>query len=165
VVSGNIRRSSEIALGFPEDEAFLELKNAEKYPEVKSHRWASNNRFSVRSARTGKMVKMTAQNGEPGYAWPEVPEVRPPGRPAGLQGQGQGINPWRADALGQRAVLPGRDIPDQAQPPRLAQDLKFATCNKVVTSSSHPPTHHQQHHFRTAAPSMAGVRRCTPAWD
>lgn len=43
IVSGNIRRSAEIAFGFPDDKLFQEMKNKEKYPdENASHRWAAN---------------------------------------------------------------------------------------------------------------------------
>jgi hypothetical protein len=33
VVAGNVRRSATLALGAPEDNAFINLKNAEVFPE------------------------------------------------------------------------------------------------------------------------------------
>jgi ribonucleoside-triphosphate reductase len=74
VVSGNIRRSSEIAIGFPGDEPFLHLKDPERNPAaLKSHRWASNNTVLCELGQDYRqIVKETAKNGEPGFAWPEI---------------------------------------------------------------------------------------------
>jgi ribonucleoside-triphosphate reductase len=71
VVAGNVRRSAEIILGEPTDEAFLELKDKDKYQaELDSHRWASNNSVIVDvGQRYGKLARQTAKNGEPGYFW------------------------------------------------------------------------------------------------
>lgn len=71
VVSGNVRRSAEIAFGDPEDEAFLELKDPEKNGEaLTSHRWASNNSvFAEVGMDYSKVASLTSKNGEPGYEW------------------------------------------------------------------------------------------------
>lgn len=73
VVSGNVRRSAEIAFGDPNDEAFLNLKNPEINQEaLNHHRWASNNSiFAEVGMDYSKVAEMTAKNGEPGYQWLE----------------------------------------------------------------------------------------------
>lgn len=74
VVAGNVRRSAEILLGEPDDEAFANLKNYEMFPaEVKSHRWASNNSiFAAVGMDYVDHASRTAMNGEPGYFWIET---------------------------------------------------------------------------------------------
>ena len=72
VVSGNVRRSAEIAFGDPEDEDFLDLKDYEKNPHRMAFGWSSNNSVF---ARVGMDYKKVAErlrvNGEPGLAWLE----------------------------------------------------------------------------------------------
>ena len=73
VVSGNVRRSAEIAFGDPNDDRFLRLKDPETAgPALSGWRWTSNN--SIR-AEVGmnyeRVAAQTAQNGEPGYLWLE----------------------------------------------------------------------------------------------
>lgn len=43
VVSGNIRRTAEIAFGECDDEEFINLKNYEMHPERMAFGWVSNN--------------------------------------------------------------------------------------------------------------------------
>lgn len=71
VVSGNVRRSAEIAFGDPRDEEFLDLKNPDLYQkEMTSHRWASNNTiFSDLGMDYNGPARRTRKRGEPGYAW------------------------------------------------------------------------------------------------
>lgn len=71
VVSGNVRRSAEIMIGDPEDEAFLDLKNPETNQEMLyKWRWASNNSvFAEVGMDYSKVAELTAKNGEPGYFW------------------------------------------------------------------------------------------------
>lgn len=70
VVAGNIRRSSEIALGEPEDKVFLHLKDYTMNPERQVIGWCSNN--SLRLTKTEdfhmlpEIAKRMADNGEPG---------------------------------------------------------------------------------------------------
>lgn len=70
VVSGNVRRSAEILLGDIDDDAFLNLKNLEKYPDRQSICYMSNN--SVRFTNIDDMQKLDKiipriiDNGEPG---------------------------------------------------------------------------------------------------
>jgi len=96
VVSGNVRRSAEIALGFADDEDFIGLKdfmNPENFdrlglkygvndegeqiiesdPENKGFGWMSNNSVFVEPTHDPEyympMAEKTWQNGEPGYFW------------------------------------------------------------------------------------------------
>ena len=73
VVSGNIRRSSELAMGRIDDLEFLNLKNKNLNSEALfSHRWASNNSVNVAvGSDYSSVAAATAQNGEPGYVWLE----------------------------------------------------------------------------------------------
>lgn len=73
VVSGNVRRSAEIAFGDPNDEVFLSLKNPTINKEkVYNHRWASNNSiFATVGMDYSKVAQLTSLNGEPGYEWLE----------------------------------------------------------------------------------------------
>lgn len=70
VVSGNIRRSSEIVLGEPGDLTFLNLKNYTINPERQLIGWMSNN--SVRLSKTEdfrqipNIAERIRDNGEPG---------------------------------------------------------------------------------------------------
>ena len=70
VISGNIRRSSEIAFGDYNDQEFLDLKNYEVNPDRASFGWCSNNSIY---AKIGMNYEPIAQriyaNGEPGIFW------------------------------------------------------------------------------------------------
>lgn len=70
VVSGGIRRTAEIMLGSPDDDAFLTMKDPRHADALKSHRWASNNSII---APVGldytKYTSQIMQNGEPGFFW------------------------------------------------------------------------------------------------
>ncbi len=77
VVSGNVRRSAELLLGRLDDDNFLNLKNAERFPERNSYDpaapgwgWMSNNSVttSVGEDLSG-IVEGIALNGEPGVIW------------------------------------------------------------------------------------------------
>lgn len=78
VVSGNVRRTAEIALGEYNDEEYLKLKdykwNGNAYEGPAANRatfgWASNNSiFAKLGMDYTNVAKQTALNGEPGYAW------------------------------------------------------------------------------------------------
>ncbi len=73
VVSGGVRRTAELALGAPGDEAYLKLKDPALYAEqLKLWRWASNNSVSAETGMDYTQVgAQTAKNGEPGYFWRE----------------------------------------------------------------------------------------------
>lgn len=73
VVSANVRRSAEIALGLPDDEDFLELKNWEKNPvRTGKDGWSHLSNNSVIATVGGDyshLAKRIALNGEPGIYW------------------------------------------------------------------------------------------------
>ena len=70
IVSGNIRRSAEIAFGESDDLGFLDLKNYEKHPEREDFGWASNNTiFAKLGMDYSKACENIVKNGEPGFCW------------------------------------------------------------------------------------------------
>lgn len=73
VVSGNVRRSAELAIGSAYDEVFRNLKNYELYPERGEFGWLSNNSIEVVPGEFDyyQSVTNTRNNGEPGYIWME----------------------------------------------------------------------------------------------
>jgi len=80
VVSGNVRRSATLALGSPEDNDFINLKNAEVFPERNSYDpdkpgwgYMSNNSIAaVVGTKYEDYVDLIASNGEPGFIWLDV---------------------------------------------------------------------------------------------
>jgi adenosylcobalamin-dependent ribonucleoside-triphosphate reductase len=80
VVSGNVRRSAELLIGRIDDDNFLNLKNAEKFPERNSYDsenpgwgWMSNNSVMVNVGTDfSKIVDGIILNGEPGVIWEDV---------------------------------------------------------------------------------------------
>jgi ribonucleoside-triphosphate reductase len=80
VVSGNVRRSAELLIGRLDDKEFLNLKNAEVFPERNSYNpnspgwaWMSNNSVSVEVGDDlSGIVDAIALNGEPGVVWMDV---------------------------------------------------------------------------------------------
>jgi adenosylcobalamin-dependent ribonucleoside-triphosphate reductase len=80
VVSGNVRRSATLALGTPEDEGFINLKNPEIFPERNSYdpekpgwAWMSNNSIAAEvGTKYEDYVDLIADNGEPGFIWLDV---------------------------------------------------------------------------------------------
>lgn len=80
VVSGNVRRSAELLIGRIDDPDFLNLKNAEVYPERNSYDpanpgWAFMSNNSVEAyvgADLDPIVDGIKLNGEPGVVWMDV---------------------------------------------------------------------------------------------
>jgi ribonucleoside-triphosphate reductase (thioredoxin) len=80
VVSGNVRRSATLALGTPNDEGFINLKNPEVFPERNSYdpekpgwAWMSNNSIAAEvGTKYEDYVDLIADNGEPGFIWLDV---------------------------------------------------------------------------------------------
>jgi len=80
VVSGNVRRSAELLIGRIDDEEFLNLKNAEKFPERNSYdpdspgwAWMSNNSVEVSVGTDfSPIVDGIVRNGEPGVIWMDM---------------------------------------------------------------------------------------------
>jgi hypothetical protein len=72
VVSGNVRRTSEILFGDPNDETFLNLKNYSENPDRAAYGWTSNNSvFAKVGMDYTKTVENIYANGEPGFLWQE----------------------------------------------------------------------------------------------
>ena len=80
VVSGNVRRSAELLIGRIDDEDFLNLKNADVYPERNSYdpaapgwAWMSNNSVEAKvGSDFSKIIDGIVLNGEPGVVWMDV---------------------------------------------------------------------------------------------
>jgi ribonucleoside-triphosphate reductase len=80
VVSGNVRRSATLALGAADDVDFMNLKNAEAFPERNSFdpenpgwAWMSNNSISATvGTKYEDYVDVISDNGEPGFIWLDV---------------------------------------------------------------------------------------------
>ncbi len=80
VVSGNVRRSAELLIGRIDDQEFLNLKNAEIFPERNSYDpenpgwgWMSNNSVETSVGQDlSPIVDGIARNGEPGVIWLDV---------------------------------------------------------------------------------------------
>jgi len=70
VVSGNVRRTAEIAFGEPDSVEYIDLKNYEKNPQRSAFGWTSNNSVFARLGMDYEDVCRRVQyNGEPGFAW------------------------------------------------------------------------------------------------
>jgi adenosylcobalamin-dependent ribonucleoside-triphosphate reductase len=80
VVSGNVRRSALLAYGRKESKGFLNLKNADVYPERNSYDsdnpgWAYMSNNSVRAFvgdDLSSVIPGIMHNGEPGIIWEDV---------------------------------------------------------------------------------------------
>lgn len=76
VVSGNVRRSAEIALGDPGDEDFLNLKDWNVNPErMGADGWghlSNNSVIATSGADYDHLVKRIELNGEPGIFWLDI---------------------------------------------------------------------------------------------
>lgn len=80
VVSGNVRRSAELLIGRIDDEEFLNLKNAKRFPERNSYdsdkpgwAWMSNNSVEAKvGSDFSKIIDGIILNGEPGVVWMDV---------------------------------------------------------------------------------------------
>jgi adenosylcobalamin-dependent ribonucleoside-triphosphate reductase len=80
VVSGNVRRSAELLIGRIDDQNFLNLKNAEVFPERNSYDsvnpgwgWMSNNSVEVSVGQDlSPIIDGISRNGEPGVIWMDM---------------------------------------------------------------------------------------------
>lgn len=80
VVSGNVRRSAELLIGRIDDEDFLNLKNADIFPERNSYdpsnpgwAWMSNNSVEAKvGSDFSTIIDGIVRNGEPGVVWMDV---------------------------------------------------------------------------------------------
>ncbi|ETL87171.1 ribonucleoside-triphosphate reductase, adenosylcobalamin-dependent [Phytophthora nicotianae] len=72
VVSGNVRRTAEIAFGDYNDEEYVDLKNYKKNPDRAAFGWTSNNSIFADIGMDYKPIaERIVRNGEPGFAWLE----------------------------------------------------------------------------------------------
>ncbi|ORX89267.1 putative adenosylcobalamin-dependent ribonucleoside-triphosphate reductase [Basidiobolus meristosporus CBS 931.73] len=72
IVSGNVRRTAEIAFGDPMDDEYIDLKNYEVNPHRSEYGWTSNNSvFAQLGMDYTKVCSRVIKNGEPGFAWLE----------------------------------------------------------------------------------------------
>ncbi|RHZ12701.1 hypothetical protein DYB31_007421, partial [Aphanomyces astaci] len=70
VVSGNVRRTAEIAFGDAQDPAYVALKDYTQHPDRAAYGWTSNNSvFASLGMDYVPICKQIVQNGEPGFAW------------------------------------------------------------------------------------------------
>jgi ribonucleoside-triphosphate reductase len=72
VVSGNVRRTAEIAFGDPFSQEYIDLKNYDKNPHRMDYGWTSNNSvFCETGMDYEDICDRVRLNGEPGFAWLE----------------------------------------------------------------------------------------------
>jgi hypothetical protein len=84
VVAGNVRRSATLALGQLDDKEFINLKNADEFPERNSFdpenpgwAWMSNNSIEAQvGTKYEDYVDLIVDNGEPGFIWLDVARSR-----------------------------------------------------------------------------------------
>src|SRR5690606_7741376 len=70
VVSGNVRRSAELAVGSIDDKGFLQAKDYEAYPYRGEWGWMSNNSVMVNVGDDiSAITEGIALNGQPGVIW------------------------------------------------------------------------------------------------
>lgn len=133
VVSGNVRRSAEIALGSPQDEAFINLKNYKQYPERAGYGWVSNNSILAEVGMDYRAsASRTWENGEPGYFW--VENARRYGRMNGTLDVGDrhvmGCNPCiTGDTLiyTEKGLIRADELAAQQQALAVVTDSRFGT--------------------------------------
>ena len=70
VVSGNVRRTAEIAFGNPDSEEYIALKDYSVNPHRAAYGWTSNNSvLATLGMDYSKICEKIRINGEPGLAW------------------------------------------------------------------------------------------------
>lgn len=100
VISGNVRRSAQIALGDIDDKDFITLKQDKE--KLESHRWASNNSiFAVKGMDYSFISEQIVKNGEPGILWIENAKAysRMNGSPDFRDKKVAGVNPCCEQSL------------------------------------------------------------------
>lgn len=104
IVAGNIRRSSEIALGYPYDSEFLNMKNYTLNPEREILGWMSNNTVILEKTsdfdHIDEISERIKDNGEPGIfnminakRYGRYGRHEPIGREAEEDSRAMGVNP------------------------------------------------------------------------
>jgi ribonucleotide reductase alpha subunit len=116
IVSGNVRRTAEIAFGDPNSAEFLDLKDYSKNPHRQDFGWTSNNSIMATMGMDYRpVVDRIFKNGEPGLMWldnmrnysrmmdpPDYKDKRAKGSNPCVTGDTivlTGEGPMRADAL------------------------------------------------------------------
>ncbi|KAJ2863932.1 hypothetical protein GGI22_001838 [Coemansia erecta] len=101
VVSGNVRRTAEIAFGDPEDAEYVDLKNYDKNPHRMAHGWTSNNSVFARLGMDYTAIcRRVAANGEPGFQWMDnARRFGRMGEPNSRDTRIEGANPCNEQAL------------------------------------------------------------------
>lgn len=106
VVSGNVRRSAELAMGSPDDKDFINLKNPDINPERMAYPtgWGqlSNNSLDVVVGQDyTPFVDAIALNGEPGLIWMDVSRAygRLADQPNNVDHRAMGYNPCAEQTL------------------------------------------------------------------
>ena len=85
VVSGNVRRTAEIAFGEADDQEYIDLKDYDINPQRMEYGWTSNNSiFANLGMNYDGVCKRVVKNGEPGFAWLENMRNYEDDRPAKL---------------------------------------------------------------------------------
>ena len=138
VIAGNVRRSAEIAFGYPTDREFISLKDYSRNPEREQYGWVSNNSvFVYKGQRYDFLAERTYENGEPGYAWME--NVHKYGRMNGVpleNDKAMGFNPCGEQPLEHRELCTLVEIylPNIATKEELKRAVKYAYMyGKTVT--------------------------------
>lgn len=103
IVSGNIRRSAEIAFGDSDDKEFMRLKDKQLFPsENASHRWAANHSVICEVGDDyGQLLANTAGADELGVMWIDNARrySRMGRRPTNLDSRAAGANPCAEQTL------------------------------------------------------------------
>jgi ribonucleotide reductase alpha subunit len=94
VVAGNVRRTAELAIGDPEDQEYLDLKNYAVNPERANFGWTSNNSIDAKIGMNySDAANRSRINGEPGYIWMENAKTRGRFMDAPVPDPAEGFNP------------------------------------------------------------------------
>lgn len=131
VVSGNVRRSAEIALGSAGDDEFLNLKNYDLYPDRSEVGWMSNNSVVLQNRDDfygmPKLAERVIDNGEPGII--NLLNVRKYGRSTDRKEDlATGINPCGEIPLESKELCCLVEVfPTRCKPKELADVLWGAT--------------------------------------
>jgi len=148
VVAGNVRRSAEIALGFPTDTDFINLKdytnplNAARLAESTGWGWVSNNSvLAYRGMNYSPFAELMHANGEPGFVWMENIHNygRMNGVPLTTDSAALGVNPCGEQPLGHKEMCTLVEIylPKIRDKAELKRVIKYAYLyGKTVTLAS-----------------------------
>jgi adenosylcobalamin-dependent ribonucleoside-triphosphate reductase len=168
IVSGNIRRSAELALGDPYDVEFMQLKNKKKYPgENRNHRWAANHSVACEVGQDyGRVLEGFDGVDELGVVWLANARnfSRMGRRPDGRDSSAAGCNPCAEQTLEDKElcclveVFPSRHESYY----ELQKTLKYAYLYAKTTTLipvEHPDTDRIIKRNRRIGCSMTGIQQ------